>query len=160
MISGAHAIIYSADAQADRAFLRNVLKLPHVDVGDGWLIFGLPPSEVAVHPAEGNDLHELYFIADDIQAFAVAMGKRGISCGPLQEMGWGILTQVTLPGGGKIGVYQPRHARPVSARATKAIAARRDRRTTPKGKKGKGRTPAKKAARRKPAKKKARRRSR
>ncbi len=87
MISGAHAIIYSTDAQADRAFLRDVLKLPHVDVGDGWLIFGLPPSEVAVHPAEGNDLHELYFIADDIQAFAAAMGKRGIDCGPLQEMG-------------------------------------------------------------------------
>jgi hypothetical protein len=120
MIRGAHAIIYSKHAGADRAFLRDVLNLPNVDVGEGWLIFGLPPSEVAVHPSEENDLHELYFLSDDVQAFAAEMGRRGIDCGPLEDMGWGILTQVTLPGGGKIGVYQPRHARPPAAGAPKA----------------------------------------
>jgi hypothetical protein len=149
MISGAHAIIYSEDAELDRAFLKDVLGLPHVDVGEGWLIFGLPPSEVAVHPSEENDHHELYLIADDIQSFAAAMGKRGIDCGPLQNMGWGILTQVTLPGGGKLGVYQPRHARPPSPRATRAIAVRRVRVTSTAKKTKK---PAK-ATRRRPAKK-------
>ena len=120
MISGAHAILYSTNANADRAFLRDVFGLPHVDAGEGWLIFGLPPSEVAVHPSEENDQHELYLIVDDIQVFTAEMGKRGIDCGPLQEMGWGILTQMRLPGGGKLGVYQPRHARPVSVRVPKA----------------------------------------
>jgi hypothetical protein len=158
VISGAHAIIYSTDAEADRAFLRDVLALPHVDVGEGWLIFGLPPSEVAVHPSEENDTHELYFIADDIQAFAAAMGRRGIDCGPLQDQGWGILTQVTLPGGGKIGVYQPRHARPPSARVTKSVAVRSLRRTVESATKRKPTTRPARAAKRKPAEKKMRRR--
>lgn len=156
MISGAHAIIYSEAAELDRGFLRDVLGLPHVDVGEGWLIFGLPPSEVAVHPSEENDHHELYLIADDIQAFAAAMGKRGIDCSPLQDLGWGILTQVKLPGGGKLGVYQPRHARPASARASRAVAVRQVRRVrvTSKAKGKKTKRPAKKA------KTQARRRSR
>jgi hypothetical protein len=129
-----------------------------VDVGEGWLIFGLPPSEVAVHPSEENDTHELYFIADDIQAFAAAMGKRGIDCGPLQDMGWGILTQVRLPGGGKIGVYQPRHARPPSARVTKSVAVQSLRRTVQAATKPTPKKPPARSAKPKPAKKKARRR--
>lgn len=112
MITGAHSIIYSTNPEADRTFLRDVLKLTHVDVGDSWLIFGLPPSEVAVHPSQKNDVHELYFMCDDIKAFAAAMEKEGITCGPVQDMGWGLLSELTLPGSGKIGVYQPRHPRP------------------------------------------------
>ncbi len=112
MISGAHSIIYSKDPAADRAFLRDVLQLPNVDVGDGWLIFGLPPAEVAVHPAEKNDVHEFYLICDDVEALVVALGESGISCSAVQDMGWGRLTQLTLPGGGKLGVYQARHDRP------------------------------------------------
>jgi len=112
MITGAHSIIYSKDADADRAFLRDVLKFTHVEVGPGWLIFGLPPSEVAVHPGEENDVHEFYLMCDDVNAFVAEMKSQNIECGPLHTQPWGVLTQVTLPGGGKLGVYQPRHARP------------------------------------------------
>ena len=114
MIIGAHSIIYSTNPDADRAFLRDVLKLPNVDVGEGWLIFGLPPSEVAVHPSGENDVHEFYLMCEDVPAFVAEMEKHGISCTAAQDLGWGVLTQVALPGGGKLGVYQPRHARPKS----------------------------------------------
>jgi hypothetical protein len=117
MIIGAHSIIYSKDSDADRAFLKDVLQLPSVDVGHGWLIFGLPPAEVAVHPAEENDRHEFYLMCDDVQAFIADMSARGVTCGPIHDQGWGVLTHVMLPGGGKLGVYQPRHARPESMRA-------------------------------------------
>lgn len=112
MITGAHSIIYSMDSEADRVFLRDVLKFPHVDVGDGWLIFGLPPSEVAVHPSSKNDVHEFYLMCDDVEGFVVEMAKNDVACGEVKNQGWGLLTEVTLPDGGKIGVYQPRHARP------------------------------------------------
>lgn len=112
MIIGAHSIIYSKRPEADRAFLRDVLQLPNVDVGDGWLIFGLPPAEVAVHPSNENDVHEFYLMCDDVASFVAEMKQRKIACGPVQNQGWGLLTQVRLPGGGKLGVYQPRHARP------------------------------------------------
>lgn len=112
MIIGAHSIIYSKDPDADRAFLRSVLKMPNVDVGGGWLIFGLPPAEIAVHPSDKNDVHEFYLMCDNVEAFIAEMKKHKINCGPVHNQGWGILTQVTLPGGGKLGVYQPRHARP------------------------------------------------
>jgi hypothetical protein len=120
MIVGAHSIIYSTSPEADRAFLRDVLKLPNVDVGDGWLIFGLPPAEVAVHPSSSNDLHEFYLMCDDVEAFITEMKQRGIACGPVQNQGWGLLTQVALPGGGSLGVYQPRHARPEAMSIEKA----------------------------------------
>jgi catechol 2,3-dioxygenase-like lactoylglutathione lyase family enzyme len=216
MINGAHVIIYSTDAEADRAFFRDILGLSHVDVGDGWLIFGLPPSEVAVHPAGGggkeghsheghehggnghgltdddegeleageeadddDDLemaaggeedegalaagdedelaegeeadeeeideeeideegvegeaagggrHELYLMCDDIEDFVSRVAARNLECSPVQDQGWGIITQMTLPGGGRLGVYQPRHARPPTAetgaaRARKPAAA-------------------------------------
>ncbi len=112
MITGAHSIIYSANPEADRAFFCDVLKLTHVDVGHGWLIFGLPPAEVAVHPAEANDVHEFFFMCDDIQTFVAEMNTHDAACEPVQDQGYGLLTKITLPGGGKIGVYQPRHARP------------------------------------------------
>jgi hypothetical protein len=112
MIIGAHAVIYSTNPEADRAFFRDVLQLPNVDVGGGWLIFALPPAEVAVHPSDRNDVHELYLMCDDIEALVGQMNKRGIECAPVQDQGWGLLTQITLPGGGKLGAYQPRHARP------------------------------------------------
>ena len=113
LINGAHSIIYSKDADADRAFVRDVLGFPAVDVGRGWLIFALPPSEVAVHPAEGSERHELYLMTDDVNAFVKEMADRGVSCSAPTDQGWGVLTDLVLPGGGKIGVYQPRHARPV-----------------------------------------------
>jgi hypothetical protein len=112
MINGAHSIIYSTNPEADRAFLRDVLKLPAVDVGHGWLIFGLPPAEVAVHPSDKNDVHEFYLMCDDVQALIADMKARGAACGEVQNQGWGLLTHVSLPGGGKLGIYQPRHARP------------------------------------------------
>ncbi len=112
MINGAHAIISSKNAQADRAFFRDVLQFPFVDAHEGWLIFGLPPSEVAVHPSDVNDVHEFYLMCDDVKQFIADMKKRGVECSKPQQQSWGLLTQVTLPGGGKLGVYQPRHARP------------------------------------------------
>ncbi len=112
MIIGAHSIIYSKNSDADRAFLRDVLQLTNVDVGEGWLIFGLPPAEVAVHPSDKNDVHEFYLMVDDIEAFIAEMKENNIKCEPVQDEGWGLLTQLTLPGGGKLGIYEPRHARP------------------------------------------------
>jgi hypothetical protein len=119
MIIGAHAIISSTHPDDDRAFFRDVLKLTNVDVGGGWLIFGLPPAEVAVHPSDTNDVHEFYLMCDDVEAFVAAMEQRNIACGPVQNQGWGLLTRLTLPGGGTLGVYQPRHARPKAMGAGK-----------------------------------------
>ncbi len=112
MLTGAHSIIYSTDAEADRAFLRDVLGLPFIDSGGGWLIFALPPGEVAVHPAGQNDVHELYLICDDIEAFIARMSSKNVACDPVEDLSWGRLTHLALPGGGKLGIYQPRHPRP------------------------------------------------
>ncbi len=112
MIIGAHSIIYTTDAEADRAFFRDVLKLTNIDVGGGWLIFKLPPAEVAVHPSEENDVHEFFLMCDDLEEFIAEMKRHQIACEPVQDQGWGLFTQLTLPGGGELGVYQPRHARP------------------------------------------------
>jgi hypothetical protein len=113
MISAAHVIIYSKNAEADRAFFRDVLKYPSVDAGHGWLIFALPPAEVAVHPSDENDVHELYFMCDDVQAFIADMNARHVECSHIDEQRWGSITRVTLPGGGKVGVYQPKHPSPL-----------------------------------------------
>jgi hypothetical protein len=112
MINGAHVIVYSKNPDLDRPFLQDVLGLSHVDVGGGWLIFALPPSEVAVHPGKKNGVHELYLMCDDVNAFIDAVGKHGLRCTPVTDQRWGLLTTLTLPGGGKLGVYEPRHARP------------------------------------------------
>lgn len=123
LISGAHMIVYSANGEADRAFLRDVVGLPHVDVGHGWLIFALPASEIAVHPAETGG-HGIYLMVDDVAAFVAQMADRGVPCTAPQDQGWGVLTELSLPGGGKLGVYQPRHARPAwSAPAPRKRAA-------------------------------------
>ncbi len=127
MIIGAHAVISSRKPEADRAFLRDVLNLPHVDAGGGWLIFGLPPAELAVHPSKKNDVHEFYFLCADVREFVAAMKKRRVRCSPIQSVGWGQLVRVTLPGGGKVGVYEPRHARPESARPSRAKKTRSER---------------------------------
>jgi hypothetical protein len=153
MITGAHSIIYSKSPDADRAFLGDVLGFPSVDVGGGWLIFGLPPSEVAVHPSDANGAHELYLMTDDVKAFVAAMKKRKIATSPVQSQGWGLLTQVTLPGGGKLGVYQPRHARPEPITlAAKKPAARKPAAKKPAAKKAAAKPAAKKAAAKKLAK--------
>jgi len=112
MINGAHIIIYSKDAEKDRAFFKDVLKLDHVDVGHGWLIFKLPPSEVAMHPSDENDLHELYLMCDDLDSEIARLKKAGVRCEPTTTQSWGYVTRLELPGGGKLGLYQPRHERP------------------------------------------------
>ena len=114
MISGAHAILYSKDADADRAFFRDALQFDSVDAGHGWLIFALPPAEIAVHPAEENGRHEIYLMCDDIAATVQSLQRKNIACSPIADRGWGLLTEITLPGGGKLGLYQPRH--PIAAR--------------------------------------------
>jgi catechol 2,3-dioxygenase-like lactoylglutathione lyase family enzyme len=113
MLRSAHVIIYSKDAEADRAFFRDVLKYESVDAGHGWLIFALPPAELALHPAEENDTHELFFMCDDVAAFIATMEKKGLACSPIDEQRWGSITRLTLPGGGKLGVYQPKHPSPL-----------------------------------------------
>src|ERR1700728_624211 len=101
MIFGTHIIVYSKDAEADRAFLRDVLGFSSVDAGHGWLIFALPPAEVAVHPAEENGRHELYFICDDLNAEITALGRKGVHCREVRDERWGSITRIALPGGGE-----------------------------------------------------------
>ncbi len=112
MIDGAHVVIYSTDAGADRAFLRDVLRFGDVDAGEGWLIFGLPPAEVAVHPAETGGRAEFYLMCDDVEAERERLLAKGAACSEISDEGWGLLMHLSLPGGGRLGVYQPRHARP------------------------------------------------
>jgi len=109
MIFGAHVVVYSTDAAADRAFLQEVLGLSAVDAGHGWLIFALPPAEVAVHPAEENGRHELYFMCADLKAEMLALDRKGIRCSEVQEARWGSITHIRLPGGGEVGLYEPKH---------------------------------------------------
>ncbi|MEU6746613.1 VOC family protein [Spirillospora sp. NPDC046719] len=110
MINGAHVIIYSRDADADRAFLRDVLGLPDVDAGDGWLIFKLPPAELAAHPTEGAPRHEFYLMCDDIHATLDDLAERGVQVDvPIRDRGWGLLAAIRLPSGGELPIYQPRH---------------------------------------------------
>jgi len=109
MISGAHVILYSKDAEADRAFFRDVLGFPSVDAGHGWLIFALPPAEAAFHPADGNERHELYFMCDDLKAEISELEKKGLRCTEVHQERWGSITKIRLPGGGELGLYQPKH---------------------------------------------------
>jgi len=109
MIFGAHVIVYTTNAEADRAFFRDVLGFPSVDAGHGWLIFALPPAEAAFHPGEENDRCELYLMCDDLKAEMATFGKKGVSCSEVQEARWGSITRIKLPGGGQIGLYQPKH---------------------------------------------------
>ena len=113
MVNGAHVIVYSKDAEADRAFFRDVLEFSHVDVGHGWLIFKLPPAEVAVHPSDDNSVHQLYLMCDDVNATIAELEAKGVRIGgPVREEGWGLVTSIELPGGGELGLYEPRHPTP------------------------------------------------
>jgi catechol 2,3-dioxygenase-like lactoylglutathione lyase family enzyme len=109
MIIGAHTIVYSKDAEADRAFLRDVLGFANVDAGGGWLIFALPPSEAAIHPSDENGTHELYLLTDNVEAEIAKLTKAGIACDAVDDRRYGRVTTITLPGGGRLGLYEPRH---------------------------------------------------
>ena len=109
MIFGAHIVVYSKDATADRAFFREVLGSSSVDAGHGWLIFALPPAELAVHPAEEHGRDELYFMCDDLKSEISALGEKGVRCSEVQEARWGSIIKIRLPGGGEVGLYQPKH---------------------------------------------------
>jgi len=109
MIFGAHAVVFSRDAPADRAFFADVLGFPSVDAGDGWLIFALPPAEVAVHPADAAVGNDLYFMCDDLKAEIRALEAKGVQCADVEEARWGSMTRIRLPGGGDVGLYQPKH---------------------------------------------------
>ena len=113
MIYGAHVILYSTNADADRAFFRDVLHYPFADAGHGWLIFALPPAEVAVHPSDTGGKHELYLMCDVVKALIAEMRAKNVVCSEIDEERWGSLTHVTLPGGGRLGIYQPKHASPL-----------------------------------------------
>ena len=115
MITGAHAVIFSPDAEGVRALLRDVLESPPVDAGGGWLIFALPPAEVAAHPSDGQTGHELYLMCDDVHATAAELERKGVELSrPVSDEGFGLVTAIRLPGGGELGLYEPRH--PVPAR--------------------------------------------
>ena len=110
MITGSHVIVYSRDAAADRAFFADVLGQPHVDAGGGWLIFKVPPAELAVHPSDGPTGHELYFMCDDLEATMSELQSKGVTfTHAVSEERWGRLTRFRLPGGGEVGMYEPRH---------------------------------------------------
>src|SRR5262245_38084300 len=117
MITGIHAVLFTTDADADRAFFRDVLELPSVDAGDGWLIFALPPAELAAHPADADGRHELYLMCDDVLATVAELSARGAQVArPVAEAGFGLVTAIRLPGGGELGLYQPRHPSPLASR--------------------------------------------
>ena len=109
MISGAHVIVYSKNAEADRAFFRDVLGFKSVDAGHGWLIFALPPAEVALHPSDEDGVHELYLMCDDLKAEMASLTEMSVACSEVQEARWGSITKIRLPGGGEVGLYQPKH---------------------------------------------------
>lgn len=111
MIRGLHAILYAEDAEKIRAFLRDVLGLKSVDAGHGWLIFAAPPAELAAHPIDAGEKphHELFFMCDDLRATINELADKGVRCGAVIEARWGSSTTIHLPGGGELGLYQPRH---------------------------------------------------
>lgn len=113
MIRAAHVVLYSKNAAADREFFRDVLQFPFVDAGHDWLIFALPPAEVAVHPSDSNGVQELFLMCDDVEQFIAEMDERGVACSPVQAERWGLITRLTLPGAGTLGVYEPRHPSPL-----------------------------------------------
>jgi catechol 2,3-dioxygenase-like lactoylglutathione lyase family enzyme len=113
MINGAHIVIHTKDPDADRAFFRDVLHFSSVDAGHGWLIFAMPPLEAAFHDSENNDKHELYLMCDDIAATLKELASKNVKVSDLSKQRWGTLATFTLPGGGKIGIYQPSHPSPL-----------------------------------------------
>jgi predicted enzyme related to lactoylglutathione lyase len=113
LINGVHSIVFSKDAEAARAFFRDVLEMPCVDAGHGWLIFALPPAELGVHPAdsESENTHRLYLMCEDIEATVAGLKLKGVEfTGGITNAGWGLLATMKIPGGGEMSIYQPRHA--------------------------------------------------
>jgi predicted enzyme related to lactoylglutathione lyase len=122
MISAIHAVMYTRDAEAVRAFFRDVLELPKVDAGRGWLIFALPPAELAIHPHEGEPHHQLYLMCADINATTQKLKNKGVEfTQPVKDAGWGLLTALRLPDGEEIFLYQPKHASPLSGISNSAF---------------------------------------
>jgi hypothetical protein len=156
MIIGAHIMLQSTNDKADMAFLTDVLKLKSINAGGGYLIFGIPPAEVSIHGSDTNDKHQLYFMCDDIAGFTADMTRHHVAFSTPVRQGWGTVTEITLPGGGKLGVYQPRHARPEPAGAKPAAAKKAAR----PGKKVATKAKRTAKATRKPAKPMKKRRSR
>ncbi|MFD9029996.1 VOC family protein [Streptomyces sp. NPDC059567] len=110
MFSGAHVILYTPDAEADRAFVKDVLGFDHVDAGGGWLIFRLPPAELAVHPTQGEPKHEFYLMCEDITGMLTTLEDRGVQVSrPISDQGWGLLAAVRMPSGAELPLYEPRH---------------------------------------------------
>jgi predicted enzyme related to lactoylglutathione lyase len=113
VIIGVHAVTFTGDAERARAFFADVLGLAWVDAGGGWRIFALPPAELAAHPAEGAPRHELYLMCDDLEATVEELKARGVKfTAPMSEERWGVTTALEIPGGGELGLYEPRHPRP------------------------------------------------
>ncbi|MGH6875754.1 MAG: VOC family protein [Rhizomicrobium sp.] len=127
MIIGAHIMLQSTNDKADMAFLTDVLKLQSINAGGGYVIFGIPPAEMSIHGSDRNDVHQLYFMCEEIAAFTGDMTRHGIAFSTPVRQSWGTVTEITLPGGGKLGVYQPRHARPEPVGA-KPVAEKKSRR--------------------------------
>ncbi|WP_181781282.1 VOC family protein [Pseudonocardia pini] len=122
MLTGLHTIVYAEDAERARAFLRDVLDLPFVDAHDGWLIFAAPPTEIAVHPGEPDTSgrHELYLMCDDVERTVAELTAKGVEfTEPVADVGWGLLTRLRVPGGGELGLYQPRHPSPLTPERTR-----------------------------------------
>jgi catechol 2,3-dioxygenase-like lactoylglutathione lyase family enzyme len=114
MITGMHAIVFSPDAEKARAFFADVLNLRSVDAGGGWLVFALPPAELAVHPADGPGRHELYLMCDDIDATLTELRDKGVEVSrEVSDQGWGLLAAIRLPDGEEFPIYQPRHPSPL-----------------------------------------------
>lgn len=109
MISGAHMIVYSKNTEADRTYFRDILKFKSVDAGHGWLIFALPPAEAAFHPSGENGVHELYLMCDNLKVEMASLAKKGVECSEVHQERWGSITKMRLPGGGELGLYQPKH---------------------------------------------------
>lgn len=111
MFHGAHLLFYTRDAEADRVFFRDVLEFPSVDAGHGWLLFRLPPAESAFHPSDGEPgpRAELYLMCEDLDATLAALAAKGVACEPARDERWGRVSRLTLPSGGMLGFYQPRH---------------------------------------------------
>lgn len=116
MINGVHAVIFSKDAEGLRAFLGDVLGFPSVDAGGGWLIFELPPAELAAHPTDEDGHHELYLMCEDVAATVDELKRKGVEfTGPITDEGFGLMTAMKVPGGGELGLYEPRHPTPLSS---------------------------------------------